>query len=159
MWDDFKKLGGLVFNQTKEQKSILLLKLRIISFNNKRDSALTKLGNIVYKAHKEGSSLKEDEQVRAQIERLDEIEKEIEDAKNAMKEAQQKTSSERKEIASQMSDTWEKTKKSLQSDAKPPAKESSKALETAGKSSEKPSDASPKKKAKSTKKKKSEKEP
>ena len=28
MWEDFKKLGGLLVDQTKEQKDIALLRLR-----------------------------------------------------------------------------------------------------------------------------------
>ncbi len=116
MWEDFKKIGGLVFSQSKEQKDILMLKLRIISFDNKKDSALTRLGSLVFKAIKEGVNAPlEDAKVAEQLKELDEIEEEMESSNKLLGELREKTKEEREELATHLGDTWDKTKETLSS--------------------------------------------
>jgi len=111
MWDDVKKLSGLLYRQTGEQKDILLLKLRITSYSGKRDSALARLGGLAYKTIKSGKTdIGDDKEIRAEMEKLDDIDEEIKKANKKLEELRVKTADERGEIAGEVGKAWKKTK-------------------------------------------------
>lgn len=111
MWDDVKKLSGLLYRQTGEQKDILLIKLRIASYSGKRDSALARLGGLAYKNIKNGKTdIGDDKEISAEVDKLDEIEGEVKKANKELEDLRVKTSDERGEIASELGKAWKKTK-------------------------------------------------
>ncbi|GMT42237.1 MAG: hypothetical protein IEMM0002_0648 [bacterium] len=128
MWNDVKKLGGLLYNQTWEQKDILLLKLRIVSYSNKRESAQARLGGFVYNVLKSGKTgIDDDKDIQAEVENLDGIGKEIEEANKKIEELRVKTAGERGEISEEIGKAWEKTKTQISyqkpDEPKPPPKD------------------------------------
>lgn len=121
MWDDVRKLSGLLYRQTSEQKDILLLKLRIASYSGKRDSALARLGGLAYKTIKSGKTdISDDKNIQAEMEKLDDVDKEIKKANKKLEELRAQTAEERGEIASEIGKTWNKTKS--RASAPPPSR-------------------------------------
>lgn len=114
MWDDVKKLGDLVYNQTKEQKDILLLKLRMASFSSKRETAFGKLGSLVYKPLKDGKeNITQDKKVTAALSDLTQIEEDIALTEKELEELRVKTADQRSELGDELGKTWEKTKSAI----------------------------------------------
>lgn len=116
MWGDVKKLSDLLYRQTREQKDILLLKLRLASYASKRDSAFAHLGGLVYKPLKEGkSNIAEDKEIRAAMEELQQIEKDIAKGEKELDELRKATADERVELGEEIGKTWDKTKSAISS--------------------------------------------
>jgi len=114
MWDDVKKLSDLLYHQTKEQKDILLLKLRMASFSSKRETAFSKLGSLVYKPLKEGKeNIAEDKEISSALNELIQIEKDISLAEKELEELRVKTAGKRNELGEELGKTWQKTKTAI----------------------------------------------
>ena len=119
MWDDVKKLSDLLYHQTKEQKDILLLKLRLASFSSKRDSALARLGGLVYKPLKDGKNIAEDKEINDALNELIQIDKDITETEKELKELRAATAEKRGELGNELGKTWEKTKTAITPKAEP----------------------------------------
>jgi len=74
---------------------ILKLKLRIIGFADKRNGLFTKLGEIIYKASKNGGDPKADERSASCIEEIKKTELEISTAEDNINERKSKSGLER----------------------------------------------------------------
>lgn len=111
MWNDVKKLSDLLYHQTKEQKDILLLKLRMASYSSKRESAFARLGGLVYKPLKDGkNNIAEDKEINSALNELVQIEKDIKKTEKELDELRVKTADNRSELGEELGKTWEKTK-------------------------------------------------
>jgi hypothetical protein len=120
MWGDVKKLSDLLYRQTREQKDILLLKLRLASFSSKRDTAFARLGGLVYKPLKDGKdNIAEDKEVRASLDELVQIEKDVAKTEKELKELRSLTADQRSELGRELGKTWEKTKTAIAPKASP----------------------------------------
>ena len=145
MWDDVKKLSDLLYHQTREQKDILLLKLRLASFSSKRESALSRLGGLVYKPLKDGKSdIAEDKDVSGAINELIQIDKDVALTEKELAELRAQTADKRSELGSELGKTWEKTKTAIT----PKAETGNDTNKTKSKSDTSAATAEPEKKAK-----------
>lgn len=131
MWDDVKKLSDLLYTQTKEQKDILLLKLRLASFSSKRETAFARMGSLVYKPLKDGKKeIAENREIRNSLNELIDIEKDIAKTEKELEELRSVSADKRTELGDKLGKTWEKTKKAVKAQVKPsdePVKTKSKA--------------------------------
>lgn len=114
MWNSIKRFGNLLLGQTREQKEILLLRLKIKGLTNKQDAAFARLGKLFYPLLKSGSQISPDNR------KADSIIKEIggdEEEVNMMKVQLDKLKSESATglgiMAGEMENVWEKTKSTL----------------------------------------------
>lgn len=139
VWDDVKKLGGLLFDQTREQKDIVLLKLRQVSYNNKKEDALARLGQAVFELVDKGevSISADNSDVNRIVKEIHEIEEEIRKIEELVGNLKSQAATERDTMASEVSTVWEKTKTAFGTDATPPRADRPKA-ETKTKDAPKP---------------------
>ena len=132
MWDDVKKLSDLLYRQTREQKDILLLKLRLASYTSKRDTAFARLGGFVYKPLRDGKSdIADTKEVRASLAELQQIEKDIAKGEKELEELRAATANERVELGQEIGKTWDKTKSAISSQMPAGKSDSPKAKEQA----------------------------
>jgi len=125
MWEDVKKIGGLLLGQTKEQKDIILLKLREVSFKNKKEDAFTRLGQNVFNLFEASQPVNaENDQVKTIIEEIKGIDSEIEKINELLESLKTQAASERDVMASEVSSVWKKTKKALAKEDVPGSKPS-----------------------------------
>ncbi|MFQ5431117.1 MAG: hypothetical protein ACE5EN_01265 [Nitrospinota bacterium] len=120
MWDDVKKLSDLLYNQTKEQKDILLLKLRMASYSSKRESAFARLGGLVFKPLKDGKhDIAEDKEIKSALNELIQIEKDIKQTEKELDKLRAQTAGNRSELGDELGKTWEKTKTAITPKSEP----------------------------------------
>lgn len=118
MWDDLKKISNLLYDQSKEQKDIALLKLRLISYNSKRESAFARLGNLIFKAYaKNKKDILQDAQILKALKNLDGTEKEMKKVSVDIEKLHEKTASGRKNMVDSVGKTWDKVKTKLSTPA------------------------------------------
>jgi hypothetical protein len=120
VWEDVKKLGALLFDQTKEQKDIVLLKLREVSYNNKKENALARLGEIVFSLTKSGSESipADNSDVSRIVNEIHKIDEEIGKINDLVESLKKQAAGERETMASDVTTVWEKTKTAFTSEEK-----------------------------------------
>ncbi|MDH5542479.1 MAG: hypothetical protein OEY64_05900 [Nitrospinota bacterium] len=125
MWEDVKKIGGLLLGQTKEQKDIVLLKLREVSFKNKKEDAFTRLGQNAFNLLAASQPVNaENDQIKMIIEEINGIDSEIEKINELLESLKIQAASERDVMATEVSSVWEKTKSALSKEDEPVSKPS-----------------------------------
>ena len=160
MWEDFKKLGGLLVDQTKEQKDIALLRLREMSYKNKREDALAKLGQAVYAAMRAGEEVnRENLKIGPIVKEIEEIDDELAQIATLVADLKRQAATERETLATEVEGVWEKTKTAFSGDDtepqadKAPETEENKEAEPEKKTAKKAAKKAAKKSAKKTVKK------
>lgn len=120
VWEDVKKLGGLLFDQTREQKDIVLLKLRQVSYNNKKEDALARLGQTILKLIESGeeSINSSNSDVNRIVEEIREIDEETTKINDLVENLKTQAAGERDTMASDVTTVWEKTKTAFAADEK-----------------------------------------
>jgi len=118
VWEDVKKLGNLLFDQTKEQKEIVLLKLREVSYNNKKEDAMARLGQTVYTLLDSGNESvpADNSDINRIVGEIHEIDVEIAKISELVEELKKQAAGERDSMASEVNNVWEKTKTAFTTD-------------------------------------------
>ena len=137
MWEDVKKIGGLLFDQTKEQKDIVLLKLREVSYKNKKEDAFSRLGQNVFNLLSASEPVTaENDSIKSVIDEIKEIDSEIEKINELVESLKTQAASDRDVMATEVSTVWEKTKSALskeeeqKQESSPPKETATKATAT-----------------------------
>ena len=118
VWEDVKKLGNLLFDQTKEQKDIVLLKLREVSYNNKKEDAMARLGQAVYSLLESGneSISADNSDINRIVGEIHEIDAEIAKISELMEDLKKQAAGERDTMATEVNTVWKKTKTAFATD-------------------------------------------
>lgn len=114
MLEEIKRIGNLLLTQTKDQKDILLLNLKLKSFSNKLDSAFTRLGKLAYPTLKDRDiSSADSEELKKLIDEIRSIEDEVKEAGAQLEKSESESAELRGKMAGEMETAWTKTKESM----------------------------------------------
>jgi len=114
MLEEIKRIGNLLLTQTKDQKDILMLNLKLKSFSNKLDSAFTRLGKLAYPTLKDRDiSSSDNEELKKLIDEIQSIEDEVKEAGAQLEKSESESAELRGKMAGEMETAWTKTKESM----------------------------------------------
>jgi hypothetical protein len=114
MLEEIKKIGNLLLTQTKDQKDILLLNLKLKSFSNKLDSAFTRLGKLAYPTLKDRDlSSSDNEELEKLIDEIRSIEDEVKEAGAQLEKSESESAELRGKMTEEVGTAWTKAKESM----------------------------------------------
>jgi len=114
MLEEIKRIINLIITQTKDQKDILLLNLKLKSFSNKLDSAFTRLGKLAYPTLKDRDiSSSDSEELNKLIDEIRDIEGEVQEAGAQLEKSESESAELRGKMTEEVGTAWMKAKETM----------------------------------------------
>ncbi len=114
MLEEIKRIINLILTQTKDQKDILLLNLKLKSFSNKLDSAFTRLGKLAYPTLKDSDlSSADNEELKKLIDEIRSIEDEVKEAGAQLEQSESESAELRGKMTEEVGTAWTKAKETM----------------------------------------------
>jgi len=114
MLEEIKKIINLLLTQTRDQKDIFLLNLKLKSFSNKLDSAFTRLGKLAYPTLKDRDiSSANSEELKKLIDEIRNIECEVQEAGAQLEKSESESAELRGKMTEEVGTAWTKAKETM----------------------------------------------